>query len=326
MPFSFLNSTDSITPQNIVVWVHGTRTHEIFPPTYVVHKKTKTLAEYSPYGLHSLLSIDPDLHVSLIGQAIHKANKAQYHKEHIYLFGWSGGFTPEARTLAGKELSEKLSNLTELYTRHYGACPPITLITHSHGGNVALECVPVSDHRFTIEKLILLACPVQEKTKPYTLSPVFKQIYSIHSEKDYFQILDMQGFHPVWQAFEMAFKSVSIEPIKHAWHSHNKSTKILSERHFPHQPNLKQGCAVWKTDTTRWSTHDLSIMEPFLSKKNIEKLQEKLISFDSKERGLMHIEFLFPTFLHRLPDLLEMLDNSTTPDMPKIQPTTIVRV
>lgn len=319
---SFLNKLKLplSTPLQVIIWVHGTRTHDIFPPTHVVKKeKTQQNSQepqkpitYSPHGLHNLLDVDPDLHVSAIARAMYESNKTIYDNNHIYLFGWSGDFTPEARATAATHLYQELENLTILYAQHYGTCPPLVLVTHSHGGNVALECAAIHNGQVIIEKLVLLACPVQEKTKPYTQSPLFKKIYSIHSDKDYFQILDMQGFHPVWQAFEAALKSSSLEPIKQIWRSHNRSAKILSERHFPHQSNLKQACIEWKKDSMRWSIKDLCIIEPFLSEKSIHKLQANLQSYDCKERGLMHIEFLFPTFLQQLSYIMQKLDMSYT--------------
>ncbi|MCX5925568.1 MAG: hypothetical protein NT124_04730 [Candidatus Dependentiae bacterium] len=314
--FNQIESSLSIPPQ-IIIWIHGTRTHGIFPPTHVVKKENKNkkapanphrAIAYSPIGLHSLLALDQDLHVSAIARALHETNHYLCDQEHIYLFGWTGDFSPEARTIAGLHLYQELKKLTELYIKKYNVCPSIIIVTHSHGGNVALESSTISDNSFSVEKLILLACPVQEKTKPYTQSPLFKSIYSIHSDKDYFQILDMQGLHPIWTAFEGALKSSSLTPIKNAWREHSRSTKLLSERHFPQQSNLKQACVEWKKDTIKWSTKDLCIMEPFLSKNSIQKLQIKLQSYDKKERGLMHIEFLFPTFLQQLPYILQTLD------------------
>lgn len=334
MSFSTINQqkADATAPPYIIIWIHGTRTHDIFPPTHVVKKKSKkesddrSASSYSPLGLHNLLTVDPDLHVSTIARALLEIDHLSCDPEHIYLFGWSGGFTPEARTSAGLHLYQELKNITNKYIERYGVCAPITIVSHSHGGNVALESVAAYDNSVTIEKLILLACPVQEKTKPYTTSPLFKHIYSIHSDKDYFQVLDMQGFHPVWNAFETAFKAASLEPIKKAWLTHNRPTKILSERHFPHQPNLKQACIEWHKNTNKWSTQDLCIVQPFLSETTIQKLQKNLQSYDKKERGLMHIEFLFPTFLQQLPRILESLDTTPMPTDTHTPSTIIIKI
>jgi hypothetical protein len=334
-----------IIPQ-IVIWIHGTRTHAIFPPTHVgitQNKITISLDKnnpYSPLGIHSLLSINQDLHVAAIGHAIHESNPELYLPDHIYLFGWSGEFTPEGRAAAGELLLKELGELVEKYESRYGSCPPITVITHSHGGNVALEAGLLFDAQdnnqdleqanatlqpaqkniinknIIIDKLVLLACPVQKKTRPASSSRLFNTIYSIHSHKDYFQILDVQGLHPVRDAVKNAVTKLSFEPIKHAWQKHHDNT-LFSGRHFNTQINLKQACVEWKPTTEKWSKKDLCIVEPFFQEVHIKKLQSKLQQYDQRKRGLMHIEFLFPTFLHKLPAIIALLDSTDMPQDPQ---------
>lgn len=345
-------------PPAIVIWIHGTRTHALFPPTHVGNKQNKitiTLDKnnpYSPLGIHSLLSVNQELHVATIGHAIHESNPKLYLPEHIYLFGWSGEFTPEGRAAAGALLYKELGELVHAYETNYGSCPPITIITHSHGGNVALEAgslfdaevgthintqadtrTSTSDSGITaahnkrgkensenkiknnylkIDKLILLACPVQKKTRPYITSRLFKNVYSIHSHKDYFQILDIQGLHPVRDAFKNAVTALSFEPIRHAWQK-NQDTKLFSERHFDLHANLKQACVEWKPTTEKWSKKDLCIVEPFFQEVHIKRLQTKLQQYDQRKRGLMHVEFLFPTFLLKLPQIITLLDSTAMP-------------
>lgn len=301
-----------------MIWIHGTRSHDIFPPTHIVKKAPSTPSSpthntpsYSPLGLHNLLSLDKDLHVSMIARALCEANSTKYTEDHTYLFGWTGGCTPEARTAAGIHLYQELKQLTQRYSERHDTCPPITIISHSHGGNVALESALLYDGSVSIEKLILLACPVQEKTKPYTQSALFKYIYAAYSDKDYFQILDMQGLHPMWETLDIALRSSSLEPIKNMWRTHKRPAKLLSERLFPNQANLRQACIKWDQKSPKWSTKDLCIMEPFLSQHNIQKLQTKLQNYDQKERSLMHIEFLFPTFLEQLPHIINTLEKTT---------------
>jgi uncharacterized membrane protein YcfT len=58
----------------------------------------------------------------------------------------------------------------------------ITVITHSHGGNVALNLAQFSDTRdYDIETLILLAVPVQRLTQHFVDEVVFKNIFSTFS-------------------------------------------------------------------------------------------------------------------------------------------------
>ena len=73
----------------------------------------------------------------------------------------------------------------------------ITLITHSHGGNVALYLAQVAeennDPTFKIKRLILTGCQIQDETECYAQSPLFEKIYSLYSVIDFLQVADPQG-------------------------------------------------------------------------------------------------------------------------------------
>src|SRR5436309_2647296 len=104
-------------PKHVVVWIHGTRSHEIFPPTYInPHKKSGIGSfRYSPYGIHPMLTLDKDLHVYSIVEALHLSDPLLYPREHMYLFGWSGAFSREERTAAGITLYDQLSSMMLAY-------------------------------------------------------------------------------------------------------------------------------------------------------------------------------------------------------------------
>jgi len=55
--------------------------------------------------------------------------------------------------------------------------PKVTLISHSHGGNVALNLAAIAEKEspLSIERLILLACPVQQETAALVDAPMFKK-------------------------------------------------------------------------------------------------------------------------------------------------------
>ena len=55
---------------------------------------------------------------------------------------------------------------------------------------------------FTIDRLILLAPPVQEATAHLVHSPVFKRVYTCYSTADLVQIADPQGIYKEMQAHE----------------------------------------------------------------------------------------------------------------------------
>lgn len=110
----------------------------------------------------------------------------------IYVFGWSGALSFKGREQAAKQLYRELSKCKG----------KITLITHSHGGNVALNLAKIaqkynkkSKNKFTIERLILLACPVQKATADYISSDIFKKIYSFYSKSDVLQVMDPQKLY-----------------------------------------------------------------------------------------------------------------------------------
>jgi predicted esterase len=191
----------------ITVWIHGTRLtfRPLFqknnPPAHVLIKA------------HSL-ECDPKL--KAIATTLICADSEQFQTDHFYLFNWSGKLCFEEREIAAKQLHYDLESLIQSYQKT-GINPYIRIIGHSHGGNVALN---LAHHKnsFQIDELILLACPVQEKTKFLITKPLFKSIYALYSAFDIIQILDPQGIY------------------KHK----NKTDPLFSNRQFAHQPNLAQ--------------------------------------------------------------------------------------
>lgn len=125
-----------------------------------------------------------------IGQILHKLNSDRFPLESFFLFGWSGKLSVKARKKAAYDLYKTLRQRPH----------PINLIGHSHGCNVALNLAAIvqeeQDTNFYIDTLILLAGPVQEVTKEYTKSSIFRKIISFYSEGDMFQVIDPQGLKP----------------------------------------------------------------------------------------------------------------------------------
>ncbi|WP_196299706.1 hypothetical protein, partial [Streptococcus pneumoniae] len=76
----------------------------------------------------------------------------------------------------------------------------ITLVTYSHGGNVALylssvqaekeQAEPLPDP-ISIDTLVLLACPIQKETDYLVADPMFKKVYNIFSTEDFIQQWDL---------------------------------------------------------------------------------------------------------------------------------------
>ena len=141
---------------------------------------------------------------------------------HFYLFGWSGKLSYQEREDTARILYNEIKALIAEYKKQYGTTPALRLITHSHGGNVALNLAKIKeagDTEFVIDELILLACPVQIKTAPLIKDKLFKKIYSLYSTRDLIQILDPQEVY---------------NNLK------EKRFPLFSQRRFPDQANLRQ--------------------------------------------------------------------------------------
>lgn len=136
----------------------------------------------------------------------------------FYYYQWSGSFTEHARRNAGRDLFYSLQELPKDAS--------ITLITHSHGGNVVLHCAKyaqtIQHKNFSIDRLILLGCPVQQQTVHYIPSQFFKQIYAFHSLDDGMQTWDPQFTHALVQLL------------------HGTHASFFSKRVFPNHDNLQQ--------------------------------------------------------------------------------------
>lgn len=155
-------------------------------------------------------------------KALDKADPINFPIEHSYNFGWSGKLCSKERELAGRELYGEIKELIIKY-KNNNILPKVNIITCSHGGNVALNLANFKKD-FEIEKLILLGCPVQHKTKDLIKHKIFKKTYLLYSNNDWIQIGDPQGL----------------------FNNNNKQVPFFSERLFEHAPNLKQVSVEFK--------------------------------------------------------------------------------
>lgn len=200
----------------ITVWVHGTRLTTHPTKSYI----------YSKPGLHPVTILESHYHLRQLADAVCQADPIDYPLTNFYIFGWSGRLDETIRRQAAKKLYADLQQLVAAYTKNLGMMPRVRLITHSHGGNVALhipECKDDFEGAITIDELILLACPVQEKTMHAIHDPMFKKIYALYSSMDMLQILAPQFFYRE--------------------KSTNKTTPrvpFFSSRRFPADPKLAQ--------------------------------------------------------------------------------------
>ncbi len=152
-----------------------------------------------------------------IGATLTGAHPQQFPASSFYCFGWSGDLDFHERKKAAHALYEEVKNIPG----------PKTLIGHSHGCNVILYLAHIAqekkDTSFTIDRLILMAAPVQNATSHYVSSPIFKKIISFYSTADLVQIADPQGAYT-------ESKKVSVD----------RNLPFFSKRIFPDAPQLTQ--------------------------------------------------------------------------------------
>ncbi len=193
----------------VTIFVHGT-----LPPVLNHFCHTFDI----PLGLTPASNLKRKYVQARIPFFLNKADAQQFPLNSFYVYGWSGGLNYKAR----KHAAEKL------YLNLKQSKAPLTLIGHSHGCNVILLLAELAkehnDNHLTIERVILLAPPVQQITAHYVKHSIFKRVYSFYSAGDLLQVLDPQGL----QAHHIKMRS------------YNSATSLFSHRLFPSSPNLTQ--------------------------------------------------------------------------------------
>ena len=301
---TFLPAITAPAPKlpTITVWIHGTKPQEFLTNrlSKLAQNLETTLFGYEQ-GLHNVASLTSNQNNYLLAKELSDNYPQQFPWEHFYVFGWSGKLNHTERQLAAKDLYHALKELVLRYQKEYCITPQITLITHSHGGNVALNMAAIIDKdcSVVINRLILLACPVQNYTMNLVKSPLFKRIYSIHSHTDMFQILDPQGLHPFFTLKRMA-------EFKNAFNI-SKKRPLFSRRHFPINPKIAHACIRWKKgvpwEKSLTKMTDSVYFRPIkTSLQNLDKIKAN--------RGLLHVEFILLPFISHLQYIIAQLDDA----------------
>ena len=208
-------SIDVPTQSNptINIWIHGTR---LLPQGMFQN------FFFSKYGLHHYREIDGKYHQHKIAQTLINNNPQMFPADTFYLFGWSGALSFKERESAARKLYTDLKVIRENYIKIYGTEPKIRILSHSHGGNIALLLAHVKDQNdthFLINELVLLACPVQTQTVAYASGSTFGKVYSLYSMLDVLQVCDPQGLQK---------------------EKHEKHVPLFSERFFPAHEKIEQ--------------------------------------------------------------------------------------
>lgn len=192
---------EAVSAPWITVWVHGTQ-----PPLQrIPGKRLRTRLQkhaheffYCQYGIHHWHKNPETNRYCSFARLLAETNPELFPEKHFYTFGWSGDLNFKVREAAADVLYQDLVKLVAQYTATYGIPPHVRVITHSHGGNVALNLAlaeRIHNKKLVIDELVLLACPIQAKTAPFAQEPLFRKVYSFYSSTDLMQVGDPQGLY-----------------------------------------------------------------------------------------------------------------------------------
>lgn len=227
----------SHTAPPINIWIHGTR--------FIRRPLFHTFFNSIP-SLRLAKELAPDYYLRKIANILCTSNPNQFCIDTFYLFGWSGKLRAIVREEAATILFSELQRIITHYEQQYHTRPFIRIITHSHGGTVALNLAKVKEKEgasFIINELVLLACPVQESTRMYVEDEIFDHTISLYSSLDMVQILAPQVLYNVFRTKKGHVRSRMHWPL-------------FSYRRFQENPKLAQvkikinGRALFHTEFT----------------------------------------------------------------------------
>lgn len=263
------------TTPPITIWIHGTSPEHLLPSIFSgMAIESVYNFFYCKPGLTKAAELDPMFHHYQIARTLSVQQPELYPLDTFYIYGWSGILDPNERFKTAHILYQELQKLNAAYTKEYGQPPVIRLMTHSHGGNIALNLAQAQQEyahdRLYIDELILLAIPVQQETAHFINDPLFTSVYSLHSHWDILQVGDPQGWPHIKQTLSDLVQAHSFDEFKKALDS-IELRNLFSERHFADHEKLVQA---------------------HITHTHIE---------------LFHIEFLLLSFIQELPKIMNEL-------------------
>ena len=211
-------------------------------------------------SLVPILSLPEDHHFYQLTSTITRHDPERFPLEEFYIFSWTGKLQEEERKNAASKLYDEIIRLSDTYRQKYGCEPIIRVFAHSHGGNVTLNMAKIKSSLspFVIDSLILLACPVQERTKHLICTPMFKRVYSLYSSLDIIQILAPQ------------FKLACTSSLGNTKHKKHYRIPPFSSRLFPTYSHLTQAKIKindFPISHTRFSTKEFAAILPIILRK-----------------------------------------------------------
>jgi len=303
-----------VTQPRVTVWIHGTQPNKLFPAVDFI-KEISSFQDFIPKltyipGLASIQEAPSDLYVQAIARSLSDANPELFPYEHFYQFGWDGDATVPIRRASGYQLYQALKNLVLKYAQEYGSIPIITLISHSHGGNVLLHMheaylLDKTEPTLLVDRAVLLACPIQTETIAHVTSPLFRSILNIYSENDMIQIIDPQWVQPFIGLDKKGFSTAWKAAMSRPW---------FSKRTIPQLPNIKNIQVSWCSGAP-WDD-----CMAYMTKNQIKifKAMSDTADFFSTKRGLSHIEIQLPFFLKHIPAIMHLADEHAQSTKTKI--------
>jgi len=242
---------DNTNAPPITIWVHG---------TLILRKPSYHLVFEDKTSLVPILTLPDNHHFHELASTITQHDPTDFPLEEFYIFSWSGKLQEQERKHAAYKLRDEIIALIAAYKAKYGKEPIIRIIAHSHGGNVTLNMAKIksSINPFVIDSLILLACPVQERTKHLICTPMFKRVYSLYSSLDIIQILAPQ------------FKLACTTSLGNTKHKKRYRIPPFSSRLFPTYSHLTQAKIKindFPISHTRFSTKEFAAILPIILRK-----------------------------------------------------------
>ncbi len=237
-------------PMPLTIFVHGTQMHALVKDRDV--RAYFPAETQTPTGLTTAESLPATHQISRILHTLSTADCQAFPFEGMYAFGWSGSIEVEERRSAAKALFDLIQSLAQAYDHIHHAPPEITVITHSHGGNVVLHMAEVCDTPcYILKRTVFLACPIQERTAPYSSNPFFNTIYSLHSHHDLGQTLDQEALQHIRTAY--ADQTANVFNFGQMLFKEIQSTKwkLGSGRHFEPPFHVRQAEVVWQSEPQR---------------------------------------------------------------------------
>ncbi len=290
------------TQMPITIFVHGTQVYALFKD--IDMRSIIPAITQTPAGLIAAKNLPKNHLVRELFDALSKANPQHFPFDGMYAFGWSGGIQVKERMSAAKALFNLIRALTQEYEKLHGSTPEITLITHSHGGNVVLHLTECCENLpLSIKCTLLLACPVQERTAAYTQHPLFQSLYSVHSHDDRFQIMDQGSLQLLRELIEKWQKDKTINSKEFIQAIRNNKWQLGSGRHFATQSNLIQASLFWKSEPRDQPSN---VDKGLIFERTFYKATHNPFSFT--KRGVLHTEFTTPEFFKQIPNIIQNLN------------------